>query len=222
MPDFIPSNDDQFNAFFTALNAYVQDKGDDLGLSAAQTAALDSAHAAWVAAWNAWQAEQNTYNALLATRNDKRAAATVLIRQVNAIAQADPSVTDTQRSAAGLPVHKTTRTASPVPETHPVLYRVDNEHLLQRLWFSDQDTPGSKAKPEGVGSCEIRQSLVAPGGAAPTDPNAMPYLATDSKTPHRTDLEPGDVGKTAYYCQRWVNKTQQPGPWGPVTGYPVV
>ena len=49
----------------------------------------------------------------------------------------------------------------------------------------------------------------------------MTLLALDTKSPHRTDLEPGDVGKTAYYCQRWVNTTGTPGPWGMITSYPV-
>lgn len=44
-----------------------------------------------------------------------------------------PAVTDSQREAAGLPVYKTDRTAAPVPDTHPVLYCVNNEHPLQRL-----------------------------------------------------------------------------------------
>ena len=144
-----------------------------------------------------------------------------MIRQLNAIIQADPIVTDTTREAAGLPVHKTSRTPTPIPQTRPVLYRVDNEHLLQRLWFSDETTPGSKARPKGVSLCEIRQTLAAPGATAPTDPGAMPLLALDTKSPHRTDFEAADVGQTAYYCQRWVSTTGQPGPWGMITSYPV-
>ena len=217
--DFIPKPDDQFDGFFTALSAYVSASYDTLGLSGGQAVALAAQHTNWENAWTAWQQEQNTYDSLLAAKNAAREAATGVIRQFNAIVQAAPNVTDTAREAAGLPVHKTSRRPAPDPETHPVLYRVDNEHLLQRLWFADQNTPGSKAKPKGAAMCEIRQSVVAAGSAAPTDPDAMGMLALDTKSPHRTDFEAPEVGKTAYYCQRWVNTTGQPGPWGPVTGY---
>lgn len=219
MADFIPSGDDQFDGFLSALNTYAQSHEAAIGLTTAQNAALAAAYEDWQTNWTAWQQEQNTYNSLLAAKNEARAAATTVVRQINAAVQANPAVEDAAREAAGLPVHKTTRSRTPDLETHPVLYRVDNEHLLQRLWFSDQDTPGSKAKPRGAAMCEIRQQVVAQGGAAPTDPDAMGLLALDTKAPHRTDFEAGDVGKTAYYAQRWVNTTGQPGPWGPITSY---
>lgn len=47
---------------------------------------------------------------------------------------------------------------------------------------------------------------------SPVDLDAMDFLALETKTSHRTDLEPGDVGKTACYCQLWTNTTGQPGP----------
>ncbi len=47
---------------------------------------------------------------------------------------------------------------------------------------------------------------------APTDPEAMALLATDTKPPYRADLDAADVGKTAYYAMRWVNIRGQPAP----------
>lgn len=219
MADFIPSNDDAFDHFFATLQVYVSANFAALGVSAGLNTALGDAYTNWTEAWGHWQDEQPTYNSLLAAKNAARRAAEPAIRQVNAVVQANPAVTAAQKEAAELPVHKTTRTPVAPIETHPVLYRVDNEHLLQRLWFSDQATPGSKAKPKGATLCEIRQSVVAPGGTAPVNPDAMPLLALDTKSPHRTDFDAADPGKTAYYAQRWVNTRGEPGPWSVITSY---
>ena len=220
--DFIPRPDDAFNHFFDALSTYVTANAAALNVSTTQATALAASFTSWQTAWNNWESLQTTYNSLLQAKDAARHAGEALVRQINAAAQAGPNVTDTSRAAAGLPVHKTSHTPLPAIETYPVLYRVDNERLLQRLWFSDSATPGVKAKPAGAGLCEIRQTLVAPGGAAPVDPAAMPLLAMDTKSPHRTDFEPGDMGHTAYYAARWVGKNGLPGPWGLITGYVVV
>lgn len=219
MADFIPDPDDQFDHFFTALHDYVNTNYAALGVSAALNTALGNVYSTWNTAWGQWESEQPNYNSLLAAKNAARRAAEPAIRQVNAVVQANPDVTAAQKEAAELPVHKTSRTPVAPIETHPVLYRVDNEHLLQRLWFSDQATPGSKAKPKGATLCEIRQSVVAAGGTAPVNPDAMPLLALDTRSPHRTDFDPADPGKTAYYAQRWVNTRGEPGPWSVITSY---
>ena len=219
--DFIPSNDADFNNFLNVLATYAGGNYGVLGLTADQGAALRTAMTDWDTAYTAWEHEQTVYRSVLAAKDAARDAATALVRQANAIAQALPGITDATLASAGLPIHKTTRTPAPDLETHPVLYRVDNDHLLQRLWFSDSATPGSKARPNGAAACEIRQALVAPGGAAPTDPDAMPFLAIDTKSPHRTDFSAPDVGKMAYYAQRWTNTRGVPGPWSVVSSYPV-
>ena len=221
MPDYIPSADDPFNHFITALGAYLATNAASLNVTPEQAAAFADALAVWTPAWNAWQAEQVHYKALLDAKDQARALIEPLARQINAAAQAGPNVTDESRINAGLPVHKTGHSPMPTPVTRPVLVRVEKESMVHRLWFADEIT-GSKAKPRGVASCEFRQQIVAAGGAAPNNQNAMPFLANDTKSPHRTDFEPEDVGKTAYYAQRWVGSRGEPGPWGAITGYPII
>jgi len=202
--DFIPSPDDQFATFIKLLNSAVNDAANPLKLSTGQIADFNAAYALWIAGWNAWEAIANEVKTKLTAKDDGRAAV--------------ETVADTAKTAAGLPLHKETRTPVGEIESSPMLVRVDNEHLLQRLWFADSKTPGSKAKPAGAAFCEIRQQIVAAGAPAPTDPNAMPFLATDTKTPHRNDFDAADVGKTAYYAFRWTNTRAQPGPWSEISG----
>jgi hypothetical protein len=202
----------------SAFAAYLQANAAALGLAPADVTAIVTAAAAFKTAQAAWDAMQAQINTALTLKDDTRAAAEALIRPVAQMLQNKTSVTDDQRTAMGLPIYKTTRTAVGAIETRPVLYKVDNEHLLQRLWFSDESTPGSKAKPKGAGLCEIREQI---GGTAPTDPETMPLLALESKTPHRNDLEAADVGKLVYYALRWVNTAGDPGPWSLITSYMV-
>jgi len=61
--------------------------------------------------------------------------------------------------------------------------------------------------------CEIREQI---GGTRPLDPNAMAFLAMDTRTPYNAVFEPGDVGKTAWFAFRWVNTRGETGPWSEV------
>src|SRR5207249_5071281 len=104
----------------------------------------------WNTAWNAWQAFQPQIDAALQTKDNARSASETLARQIAQGLQFNPAMTDAMRGAAGITIPKGTRTPVAPIITSPVLYRVDNEHLLQRLWFCDTATPGSKAKPKGA------------------------------------------------------------------------
>lgn len=88
---------------------------------------------------------------------------------------------------------------------------------ILRLFYADQTTPNSRAKPPGVQGCEIREQI---GGTPPTNPNTMAYLATETRMPYRADFEPEDIGKTVYFALRWVNTRGEPGPWSQV--YPAI
>lgn len=217
--DYIPRPDDGFAHFAVQFITYAGNNTAACKMVTADITELGAVVNPWSDAWAAYLAAKVTFDEALVAKDAARAAAEPVLREKSGAVQANPAVADEARVGLGLPIHKTTRTPVPPIETHPVLVRVDNEHLLQRLWFADQTTPGSRAKPKGAAYCEIRELLVAPGGAAPTNPDAMQYLANDSKSPYRNDLDPGDVGKTAYYAVRWVNTTGQPGPWGLITGY---
>ncbi len=221
MADFIPSSDDAFDTLVTNLNTSVTAVTNPLKLDTDQVNAFGAAFSVWSPAWSAWQAMAPEVQAALMSKDTGRAGVEALVRAINAAVQANPAVDSKAKAAAGLPVHKETRTPVGEIETAPMMSRVDNEHLLQRLWFVDAATPATKARPSGAAFCEIRQVVLAAGAPAPTDPAAMPLLATDTKPPYRADLNADDIGKTAYYAMRWVNTRGQPGPWSAITSYMV-
>ena len=84
---------------------------------------------------------------------------------------------------------------------------------ILRLFIVDAATPDSRAKPAGVQGCEIREQV---GGTAPVDPNAMTFLAIETRMPYRADFDAMDIGKTAYIALRWLNTRGEPGPWSAI------
>ncbi|HEY5591222.1 MAG TPA: hypothetical protein VIK55_09415, partial [Paludibacter sp.] len=76
--------------------------------------------------------------------------------------------------------------------------------------FSDEASPRSKAKPEGVHGCEIYMKL---DGDAPKEVSEMTYVATDTATPYVLTFDGAKTGKTIYYWLRWVNTRGECGPW---------
>ncbi len=69
------------------------------------------------------------------------------------------------------------------------------------------------------GTNRLRQQIVDTGAPAPSDPESMPFLATDTKPPYHADFDASEVGKTAYYALRWTNTVGETGPWSEISGY---
>lgn len=70
-----------------------------------------------------------------------------------------------------------------------------------RLFFDHSLTPGAAF-------CEIREQI---GGTAPVDPETMPVLAIESRSPHRNDFQPADIGKVVYYAMSGSTPAANPG-----------
>jgi hypothetical protein len=104
----------------------------------------------------------------------------------------------------------TTRKAAGAPSSRPVATIDTSQRLRHMINFSDESTPTSRAKPEGVQGCEI---WVKVDGPPPTDPDELRYLATDTRTPYVAAYDGSQAGKIAHYMVRWVSTRSETGPW---------
>ncbi|HEY0548239.1 MAG TPA: hypothetical protein VGF13_01480 [Verrucomicrobiae bacterium] len=215
MADYIPGPDDEFDTYLRdQFGPYVATNFAALGLTAGDNTALQTEVTAWGYTWPAYTNALAALTSATSDKDEKRAAAEVVIRRLAQKVQVNAAVTDMQKGALGITIRKTTKTPAPVPTSVPVLSRVDTStRAILRLFFADSGTPDSKAKPPGVQSVEIREQI---GGTAPTDPNAMAFLAIETRAPYRADFEAMDVGKTVCFALRWVNTRGQPGPWSQI------
>jgi len=119
----------------------------------------------------------------------------------------------------GLTVKSGTHTATAKPTTCPLAtvdFSVRRQHTLN---FTDEASPRSKAKPEGVHGCEIFMKV---GGEAPKSASELTYIATDTSTPYVNIFGGDEAGKEIYYWLRWVNTRGECGPWSSTVSAMVV
>jgi hypothetical protein len=215
MADYIPDEDETFNQYASEQFApYAAANAAALGVPEADITALQALLAAWQASWSAFGEAERDFRSAVQDKDAKRAGLEARIRTIAGKVQADPAVTDAQKEALGITVRKTTRTPAPIPSTPPTLQKIDTStRAILRLFIADSATPDSRAKPAGVQSCEIRQQV---GGTAPTDPETMAFLASETRPPYRADFDAEEVGKIVYFALRWVNTRGKPGPWSQI------
>lgn len=212
MADYIPDSDAAFELWRAAFDRYLKDNLAALGLTAADTAAINTLQTAWQSALIGVNDAKSAYDAAVALKNSLRQqlenALRALVRQI----QANPATTDEQRAGLGITVSDTTLTRKPAPTTRPVGW-VETQPLQTTVHFRDIETPNSKAKPDGAHGCQLWFNI---GTAPPKNLDEFDFLALDTQTPyvHMHDME--DAGKTVSYRLRWVNRRDEPGPWSDV------
>lgn len=208
--DWLPSSDADFLAWLKNFLTYANANLAALGLVAADLAPLQATATEFeIKLANHTAAQAQALSARQA-KDDSRDSADGLARPLVTRLQASPSMTDPHRQALGITVRSGTRTAAVAPSSRP-LATIDTSHRLQHtISFVDEETPTSRAKPDGVSGCEIWVKIGTP---PPADPVELSYLATDTASPYTATFNGADAGKTAYYMLRWINTRSERGPW---------
>lgn len=216
MADFIPDGEGPLFEFILNFSTVAVADAEELGLSGEQVTTLTSLKDKWVGARADKMGKQTAYASAVAAEGDDLALLLAHVRLVSALVQLQPSTTDAMRVALGLTIAKKGRSPVPSPTTHPVLtVEIAGLHG-HRIAFSDLETPQSKARPQNAASCELRELVLPNGIPAPIDPDEMPFLAQDTRSPYIREHAPQDVGKVAHYAGRWSSPTGETGPWSAV------
>lgn len=210
MADYLPVSDTDFTAWVQNFISYANANLSALGLTAADLTPIQNAEAKWETAYASNISAQAQAQSARQAKDDARSEQVSLIRSLVARIQASKTVTDAQRQALQLNVRSGTRTPAPTPTSRPVAQVDISQRLRHTVSFTDELTPTSRAKPDGVTGCEIWIKI---GGTPPADPSEMRYLATDTRSPYVVEFDGADAGKTAYYMLRWVNSRGERGPW---------
>jgi hypothetical protein len=118
---------------------------------------------------------------------------------VRAYLQPNPAVTDEDRVAMDIPVHKTTKTKRSPPETTPEL-EVDTGTLrVHKVHYRDKGS-SHRGKPEGVAGIEIRWAVL---DRYPESIEELVHSGYDTASPWENRFDESDRGKKIYYCGRW-------------------
>lgn len=215
MPDYLPLSDAELVAWMTNFVTYAAANLAALGLTPADMSPVSGTQGNFAATFNANIAARNAAKNAAQAKDVARAGLETQVCIVVHKLQGSTSVTNAQRQSLGITVRSAARTPVGVPASRPML-SVDTSQLLRHtIAFSDETTPASKAKPDGVMGCEIWVKI---GGAAPTAPAECTFLGLDTRTPYTTKFDGADAGKTAHYLGRWSNTKDKGGPWSETIG----
>jgi len=210
-PDFVPSADADFNVFQAGVVSDTQTNATAWGILAADITALVALQLIWTNAYAKASNKQNRTTADVQAKNDARANYEKALRKF--IAQwlsNNPKVPDAERQRMGLTIKSGAHTAVGTPTSSPIATVDFSTRLQHALPFVDENTPTTKAKPDGVHGCEIWIKL---GNPAPVNDSELSFLGVCTRSPYTVSFKGDDAGKTAYYWLRWVNSKGQQGPW---------
>jgi hypothetical protein len=123
-------------------------------------------------------------------------------------------VSDDDRVAMGIPVHKTTHTPSPVAHEAPDV-DVDTSVLgCVTIHFFEKGHHHKKAKPAGQHGAEIAWVI---SDVPVTSTTKLIHSSFDTHTPLTLDFQDHDQrGQILYFAIRWENTRGEKGPWSAI------
>jgi len=211
---YIPRGDNEFLAWVNNFITYASAHLVELGLTAGDTMPIGNAHMSFSEAMTANVAAQQAAQSARQAKDDRRDDLESLIRQLVRQLQASADVDDTERAALGITVPDTIKTmATGGISTRPIGVVDTSQRLRHEIRFTDEATPTSRAKPDGVMGCEIWVKVLAAGEAPPVDGDGLSFVTLDTASPHTAEYDGADGGRTAHYMLRWVKKNGDKGPW---------
>jgi hypothetical protein len=118
---------------------------------------------------------------------------------VSAYLQPNPTVTDDERVALGIPIHKTGKSPIPPTDSVPELEVDTGIPRTHRVYYREK---GSKrrGKPEHVKGIEIRWAML---DHYPQSIEELIHSDFDTASPWEKTFDESDRGKRVYYCGRW-------------------
>ena len=216
---YIPPKNSLFTVWADNFRDYIDINFAALFLGAPDVVAVDTAVNDWDAAYaliaNPATKTKVTVSAAATQRATSEAICRLYASQINA----NPSVTNGQRSALGITVRDTSKTPILPPISYPVLSLNAALPGSHQLAYADSLAVVGKAKAFGGRFVEIRVQV---GGTIPTDEDKVPTVAMATKSPLLIAYTIPDAGKPAYYFARYVSPRGAPGPWAPLLTFGII
>jgi hypothetical protein len=211
--DFIPRTDNLFLVWLKTMLAYVQSKLSAWAIPQTSVTELQTLTTTFGNALAVTENPATRTKITVQAKNDARKAVESKTRLfLKAYVTYNPKVTDPDRDAMGLPIHKTTRSDVPVPTTTVEAEVSLPSPAVVEIAYHDAES-GHKAKPEGVHGAEVAWAILP---VPPVDWKELIHSSFDTHTPLRLTFEGADRGKTLYFALRWENTRGEKGPWSEI------
>ena len=210
MADYIPAADANFENWQENFLSVLSNNLEPLALLPSDIAAMVAAQTVWSGAYGSHLTAQNAAKGATQTKDTARDTLEEEIRPFVQRLQTSPLLTDAQRAAMGITVPDPVRSPAPQPTSRPIVSIDTSERLRHSVTFFDEQTPTTRAKPEGVMGAEIWLST---GGAPPVSLSEMSFAALATRSPHLVEHASQHAGQAAHYWVRWVSTRGEVGPW---------
>ncbi len=210
--DYLPSREADLLAWTNSFSSQITADPVVFGLDAIQATTLATLLSDFQATYDAATNNNTRTPAIIVAKRDAKNALIAKIRELAAIIQADPSVTDQQKSGLGLTVRDSEPTPVPVPKTRPGIQIFSSVGRSVTIKLSDVENPDSRGKPEGVDGATVLTFL----GSTPPAPEDIPawtFQGNTGRTSLTVNFDPSvESGTTAWFTAFWFNTRKQSGP----------
>lgn len=212
--NYIPPRDGDFNTWIVNFSGYIVTNYASLGLSSADSAALGEMQLAWSTAYAAALNGSTRGPMTVNVKDAARANVQTRARQIATIIQANPGITDAQKTALGITLRKQLPTPVPAPTSSPLLTFIAATPLQHTMRWADQTTPAARSMPFGVIALELDVWIYKPvTPPPPPGPPSPPTLVlTMTRQPGAINFTSDVVGYTAYYLANWRTRRGLLGP----------
>lgn len=207
---YIPSGDANFLAWLQNFSSLITASPTAFGLTASDAAALASITANYATAYSNAIGGSTRGPMNVNTKDAQKANAIARARQLATIIQANPGITDAQKTALGITVRKTLPTPIPAPSTSPLLAFIAATPFQWTIRFADQLTPALRAKP--FGALQIQIYVEIPAGTGTDSYPGFSEVLIGTKNPFPVNFLNNAAGKTATVSAKWVTRTGLLGP----------
>jgi hypothetical protein len=212
MADYIPSGDERFLDWARNLYNYALAHFEDWGVPTPATT-VGPLVGAYLTAFTAAQ-KPNRGRVDVLAKNEARDALKKAIRiYVKAWLINNPLVTDEDKLAMGLPIHKKTHSPIPLPPTAPALEIDTKTRRRLSIRYKDENSD-RRGKPKNVHGIEIRWAIL---DRPPANIFELINSSFDTRPPLVLDFDESDRGKHVYLCGRWeISREGEKGPPGAI------
>lgn len=218
MADYLPSRESELVTWSGVFDQKITAAPGDFGLDAAQAAAYNVLHSAWISAYNAANDNGTRTPASIQTKNTAKEAlirGPGGIRELVKILQAYPGMTNTLRAEISVTIPDDE--PSPVPRpTHAPEIDLDAPIMRRvRITLHNEKVFGRRGKPDGVSGALVF-TYVGVSPPSPTDTGLWQLAANITKP--TTEIQfPSSVptGSTVWITAYWYNPKGESGPSAP-------
>jgi hypothetical protein len=212
--DFIPGADAQFNTFQSVVVNSVEKNAELWLIPADVVTDVAALRAKWESAYSVVENPATKTSVAVQAKNSARNEYEKQLRMLlKSYITYNPKVSDEDKMAMGLPLHKTTRTPVPVPDTVPDVTEIDRNMIrCITLYFRDSGSD-HRAKPAGVQGAVVKWIL---SDTPPSGIDVFTHSALDTKSPITLEFTEQERGKVVYFALAWQNTKGEMGHFGEI------